>query len=383
MQIDIHQDKMGRVIKDPLTPFGKFVVGDKGQVAIASVLYASWNSKVRRDLQIIVDRLGVRFLRLKVVWGSDMVCMREGDVQNYAIEVAQRLLNEGHRLFWNNGLSMNMKPGDVLTQPDFVPNYFQTLLSDSCKQGNGQVVVGIWGAMIPCLLSYHFWSSSEKHTQFYKNSILPFLDRKELVDLLCTPPLLKETTEPVKCKASRAARDTGQGSSSHPLVVEDGTRNGKDEEKSQESGDEDIELIKEVICVHDKICGAFEGEDTRDISQTTSQFINLIMDKTISRRAKKRPRGVAFVEEIPDEPVFYGGLDDATPGGPSDAVCSSSTEIAECLVCMSAPADTIILPCAHTVMCRGCWILIKNRDDDTKKRCIMCRTKIESVEYDN
>jgi hypothetical protein len=54
----------------------------------------------------------------------------------------------------------------------------------------------------------------------------------------------------------------------------------------------------------------------------------------------------------------------------------------KCIVCMENYADTLVLPCMHTVVCRGCSLTLKT-DPLNSKRCIVCRSNIEEVLYDD
>ena len=46
-----------------------------------------------------------------------------------------------------------------------------------------------------------------------------------------------------------------------------------------------------------------------------------------------------------------------------------------CVVCYTAPKDTVCLPCIHLCICKSCSEIIKHMDADSnmRNRCPMCR----------
>lgn len=53
----------------------------------------------------------------------------------------------------------------------------------------------------------------------------------------------------------------------------------------------------------------------------------------------------------------------------------------ECTVCMSAPADTLVLPCGHSVVCAKCSLILARTTDSNRKHCVVCRESITHVAY--
>lgn len=47
----------------------------------------------------------------------------------------------------------------------------------------------------------------------------------------------------------------------------------------------------------------------------------------------------------------------------------------ECVVCLSEPRDTTVLPCRHMCMCSGCARMLRHQSN----RCPICRTPVESL----
>eukprot|EP00760_Papus_ankaliazontas_P023303 PhM_4_TR2027/c0_g1_i1/m.82583 len=70
----------------------------------------------------------------------------------------------------------------------------------------------------------------------------------------------------------------------------------------------------------------------------------------------------------------YGGevVEGAVAGGEGVA----GDETATCVVCLSEPTDTTVLPCRHMCMCSGCAEIIKRQNP---QQCPICRTPIEQL----
>jgi len=47
----------------------------------------------------------------------------------------------------------------------------------------------------------------------------------------------------------------------------------------------------------------------------------------------------------------------------------------ECVVCLSEPRDTTVLPCRHMCMCSGCARMLRHQNN----KCPICRTVVESL----
>ncbi len=51
-----------------------------------------------------------------------------------------------------------------------------------------------------------------------------------------------------------------------------------------------------------------------------------------------------------------------------------------CIMCCTNTINTVVLPCAHFVVCSECSDKM-NKDDKLSKNCIICRGKIEKIFY--
>lgn len=68
---------------------------------------------------------------------------------------------------------------------------------------------------------------------------------------------------------------------------------------------------------------------------------------------------------------------DPTTGGGVDASSSAFAESDECVICLTEPRDTTVLPCRHLCMCAECAHHL--RDQTTGTVCPICRNPVESL----
>ena len=82
--------------------------------------------------------------------------------------------------------------------------------------------------------------------------------------------------------------------------------------------------------------------------------------KLITQKAIIQDRGF-FIHEM------YG-LDD---------LCNSSEEGKECMVCMTNPRDTCVMPCRHVCCCADCANTLRLQSD----KCPVCREPMTDLVY--
>lgn len=56
-------------------------------------------------------------------------------------------------------------------------------------------------------------------------------------------------------------------------------------------------------------------------------------------------------------------------------------EPTECMICLDAPADTLVTPCMHSVVCAACSAQLKNSETPDARICCRCRCPITGVFY--
>jgi len=85
---------------------------------------------------------------------------------------------------------------------------------------------------------------------------------------------------------------------------------------------------------------------------------------------------VTTVYEDPGDPVVI----DLT--GRKRPLEESQSESAQtCIICFDKPADTLVLPCMHQVVCKGCSEELKETPDH--RTCVRCRCEIMNVLADD
>jgi E3 ubiquitin-protein ligase MGRN1 len=102
-------------------------------------------------------------------------------------------------------------------------------------------------------------------------------------------------------------------------------------------------------------------------SQTTYASLQPVEGGWAVRVVKQRiwVDGVSYeLQEI------YGIENCATGNAEEDATAGK-----ECVVCLSEPRDTTVLPCRHMCMCSGCARMLRHQTN----RCPICRTPVESL----
>jgi hypothetical protein len=62
-------------------------------------------------------------------------------------------------------------------------------------------------------------------------------------------------------------------------------------------------------------------------------------------------------------------------GGTALGTPAEDIEGRECVICMSAPRDTTVLPCRHMCICKACAEALRNQTN----KCPICRKSMESL----
>lgn len=100
----------------------------------------------------------------------------------------------------------------------------------------------------------------------------------------------------------------------------------------------------------------------------------------------KLEKQVIWKEGMSYELLEIFGLESASSGQvdgiPADSVeaAAQADELAmgsECVICLSEPRDTTVLPCRHLCMCSGCANELRNQPQTNK--CPICRTPVSQL----
>jgi hypothetical protein len=50
-----------------------------------------------------------------------------------------------------------------------------------------------------------------------------------------------------------------------------------------------------------------------------------------------------------------------------------------CMICEDEPADTLVMPCGHVIVCAACSVALKKTEN--AKQCVYCRQAVEEIVY--
>jgi hypothetical protein len=103
-------------------------------------------------------------------------------------------------------------------------------------------------------------------------------------------------------------------------------------------------------------------------SQITQAVIEKKDDETYQIRVVKQ---IIWVEGVRYELQEIYGIENSGGGGNFDGTDAGK----ECVVCMSEPRDTTVLPCRHMCMCSECAKVLRYQTN----RCPICRTPVERL----
>jgi len=68
-------------------------------------------------------------------------------------------------------------------------------------------------------------------------------------------------------------------------------------------------------------------------------------------------------------------------GGPQSAQSPQhGAASTDCVICMSEPRDTVVLPCRHMCLCGGCADAMRSRVQYRSYRCPICRERVSCLE---
>jgi hypothetical protein len=72
---------------------------------------------------------------------------------------------------------------------------------------------------------------------------------------------------------------------------------------------------------------------------------------------------------------IYGMEATRTAGSASGSAAGEDVDGRECVICMSAPRDTTVLPCRHMCLCKACADALRSQTN----KCPICREPMESL----
>lgn len=96
---------------------------------------------------------------------------------------------------------------------------------------------------------------------------------------------------------------------------------------------------------------------------------NLLHHLQTKRGFDAEGKPISLATEVPQAQQVNGDADDqAEPNEPN-----------ECSICLDKAANTVVMPCEHSVVCEQCSKDLKNTND--RAVCCQCRNPIDAVYY--
>jgi len=124
-----------------------------------------------------------------------------------------------------------------------------------------------------------------------------------------------------------------------------------------------------------------EGEPALELSeQAGAPLATHVQSQTTYAKLKEKEEGgfdiqvvkqKIWVDDVSYELQEIFGIENCSTGQPLDDESNGK----ECVVCLSEPRDTTVLPCRHMCMCSGCARMLRHQSN----RCPICRTPVESL----
>lgn len=114
-----------------------------------------------------------------------------------------------------------------------------------------------------------------------------------------------------------------------------------------------------------------------DAQVTLATFVVDDVDGTYGVRALLQK--IYLGEHVYDLKEIYG-MGSAGATGTNDQAGDMGDDLGdECVICMTNPRDTTVLPCRHMCLCNECAKIMRLQSGGTNNKCPICRTKIESL----
>nr|XP_043612134.1 probable E3 ubiquitin-protein ligase LOG2 [Erigeron canadensis] len=114
------------------------------------------------------------------------------------------------------------------------------------------------------------------------------------------------------------------------------------------------------------------SEDGKQVpGVSNSQITDAVFEKVKGEYKVKVVKQILWVNGIRYELQEIYGIGNSVEGGDFDANDPGK----ECVICLSEPRDTTVLPCRHMCMCNGCAKVLRFQTN----RCPLCRQPVERL----
>lgn len=148
-------------------------------------------------------------------------------------------------------------------------------------------------------------------------------------------------------------------------------------ELSYKAGPAGVERFPIVVCL--EATGESSGASKSSVTSQTT-FANLVGSegaKTVQPLKQKIQVGATSYElqEIYGIDGATANMGDAGTSAASGGGDEGTENARECVICMTEPRDTTVLPCRHMCMCSECAKVLRMQSE----KCPICRTPIEQL----
>lgn len=119
----------------------------------------------------------------------------------------------------------------------------------------------------------------------------------------------------------------------------------------------------------EKSNSSIEDSTLPDSGSTSSQITHAVFEKNKGDYRVRVVKQILWVNGVRYELQEIYGLISAT------SEFHRNDPETECLICVTKPRDTTVLPCRHTCMCHGCAMVLRFQTN----RCPVCRQTIDRL----
>ncbi|KAF5770359.1 putative transcription factor C2H2 family [Helianthus annuus] len=112
-------------------------------------------------------------------------------------------------------------------------------------------------------------------------------------------------------------------------------------------------------------------DGTTDAKSTNSQITQAVFEKDKGEYQVRVAKQILWVNKMRYELQEIYGIGNSVDGGDFDGNDPGK----ECVICLSEPRDTTVLPCRHMCMCSGCAKVLRFQTN----RCPICRQPVERL----
>ncbi|CAN6894468.1 unnamed protein product [Brassica oleracea] len=117
-----------------------------------------------------------------------------------------------------------------------------------------------------------------------------------------------------------------------------------------------------------------DGEEAESLGSKNAQITQAVYEKDKGEVKIRVVKQILWVNETRYELQEIYGIGNSVDGD-DDSADDANDPGKECVICLSEPRDTTVLPCRHMCMCSGCAKVLRFQTN----RCPICRQPVERL----